>query len=75
MRIGVPKEIKNNEFRVGLVHASVRELVGHGHEVFVETSAGMGIGVADDEYVAVGAQILADAPAVFDIAEMIVKVK
>lgn len=75
MRIGVPKEIKNNEFRVGLVPASVRELVGHGHEVFVETSAGMGIGVTDDEYVAVGAQILADAPAVFDIAEMIVKVK
>ncbi|MCW8924973.1 MAG: alanine dehydrogenase, partial [Xanthomonadales bacterium] len=75
MRIGVPKEIKNNEFRVGLVPASVRELIAHGHEVFVETSAGMGIGVTDEEYVAVGAQILADAPSVFDTAEMVVKVK
>jgi len=75
MRIGVPKEIKNNEFRVGLVPASVRELVNHGHEVFVETSAGGGIGMSDDDYVAVGAQILNDAPAVFEKAEMIVKVK
>ena len=66
MRVGVPKEIKNNEFRVGLVPASVRELIGHGHEVFVQTSAGMGIGVSDDEYVAVGAQILPDAKIVFD---------
>ena len=53
MRIGVPKEIKNNEFRVGLVPASVRELVNHGHEVFVETKAGGGIGMSDDDYVAV----------------------
>lgn len=75
MRVGVPKEIKNNEFRVGLVPASVRELVSHGHEVFVETNAGKGIGVSDDGYVAVGAQILADAQIVFDRAEMIVKVK
>ena len=75
MRVGVPKEIKNNEFRVGLVPASVRELVNHGHEVFVETNAGKGIGMSDDDYVAVGAQILADAASVFDNAEMIVKVK
>jgi len=75
MRVGVPKEIKNNEFRVGLVPASVRELVGHGHEVFVETNAGKGIGMTDDDYVAVGGQILADAQSVFDRAEMIVKVK
>jgi len=75
MRVGVPKEIKNNEFRVGLVPASVRELVSQGHEVYVETSACKGIGVSDDDYVAVGAQILADAQSVFDKAEMIVKVK
>ena len=58
MRVGVPKEIKNNEFRVGLVPASVRELVVHGHEVFVEINAGIGIGMSDDDYVAAGAQIL-----------------
>jgi len=75
MRVGVPKEIKNNEFRVGLVPASVRELVNHGHEVFVETNAGKGIGMSDDDYVTVGARILDDAKSVFDVAEMIVKVK
>lgn len=75
MRVGVPKEIKNNEFRVGLVPASVRELVNRGHEVFVETNAGKGIGMSDDDYTAVGAEILDDAKSVFDIAEMIVKVK
>ena len=75
MRVGVPKEIKNNEFRVGLVPASVRELVNKGHEVFVETSAGNGIGVSDDSYIAVGARILGDAQRIFDQAEMIVKVK
>ena len=75
MRVGVPKEIKNNEFRVGLVPASVRELVNKGHEVLVETNAGLGIGMSDDDYEAVGAQILADAQSVFDRAEMIVKVK
>jgi alanine dehydrogenase len=75
MRVGVPKEIKNNEFRVGLVPASVRELVNHGHEVLVETSAGMGIGVTDSDYETAGAKIIADAQSVFDQAEMIVKVK
>ena len=75
MRIGVPKEIKNNEFRVGLVPASVRELANHGHQVSVETNAGIGIGVTDEDYVAAGAQILADAVAVFENSEMIVKVK
>jgi len=75
MRVGVPKEIKNNEFRVGLVPASVRELTSQGHEVFVETNAGMGIGVSDDDYIAVGSRILATAQDVFDKAEMIVKVK
>ena len=75
MRVGVPKEIKNNEFRVGLVPASVRELINHGHEVFVETNAGKGIGMSDDDYVAVGARIFDDAKSVFDVSEMIVKVK
>ena len=57
MRVGVPKEIKNNEFRVGLVPASVRELVNQGHEVYVETSAGIGIGMTDEDYLAAGAQM------------------
>jgi len=75
MKIGVPKEIKNNEYRVGLVPASVRELAHRGHEVYVETAAGQGIGVNDAEYEAAGARILADAAAVFGTAELIVKVK
>ncbi|GMR15640.1 MAG: alanine dehydrogenase [Gammaproteobacteria bacterium] len=75
MRIGVPKEIKNNEYRVGLVPASVRELAHQGHAVYVETNAGIGIGMTDDDYVAAGAHILATAQSVFDKAEMIVKVK
>ena len=75
MRVGVPKEIKNNEFRVGLTPASVTELVAAGHEVFVETNAGAGIDFLDADYIAAGAQILPDAAAVFAAAEMIVKVK
>ncbi len=75
MRVGVPKEIKNNEFRVGLVPASVRELANHGHEVFVETNAGIGIGMTDEDYLAAGAQILVDAASLFESTEMIVKVK
>lgn len=75
MRIGVPKEIKNNEFRIGLVPASVRELANHGHEVYVETNAGAGIGMLDDDYRAAGAQILSDAESVFEQVEMIIKVK
>ncbi|MFC1694794.1 alanine dehydrogenase [Pseudomonadota bacterium] len=75
MKIGVPKEIKNHEYRVGLVPASVRELTHRGHEVFVQTTAGAGIGMDDSRYEAAGATILPDAPAVFDTAEMIVKVK
>ncbi len=75
MKVGVPKEIKNNEFRVGLVPASVNELVNNGHEVCVETKAGTGIGMLDDAYQAAGAQILPDAKSVFEQAEMIVKVK
>ena len=75
MRIGVPKEIKNHEYRVGLVPAGVRELVAHGHEVVVETHAGYGIGLDDDHYAAAGATIVKTAAEVFAAAEMIVKVK
>jgi len=75
MRIGVPKEIKNHEYRVGLVPAGVRELVASGHQVLVQTSAGAGIGVEDAAYVAAGAKIVATAKEVFDGADMVVKVK
>jgi alanine dehydrogenase len=75
MRIGVPKEIKNHEYRVGLVPASVRELIYGGHEVFIQATAGAGIGLDDSDYEAVGATILPGAAEVFDSAEMIVKVK
>ena len=75
MLIGVPKEIKNHEYRVGLVPASVRELVHHGHKVLVETKAGAGIGFDDAAYKAAGATIAAKASDVFAKADMIVKVK
>jgi alanine dehydrogenase len=75
MLIGVPKEIKTHEYRVGLVPGSVRELVHHGHKVMVETGAGAGIGFADDAYRAAGAEIAPDAKSVFAAADMIVKVK
>jgi alanine dehydrogenase len=75
MRIGVPKEIKVHEYRVGLTPASVAELVAHGHEVFVETKAGNGIDCPDAAYERAGAKILPDAKSVFDSADMIVKVK
>jgi len=75
MRVGVPKEIKNHEYRVGLTPASVAELVAHGHEVFVETKAGMGIDFSDKAYEKAGATILPTAADVFEKAEMIVKVK
>ncbi len=75
MKIGVPKEIKNHEYRVGMVPASVRELTQRGHEVFVETQAGSGIGMQDEDYTAAGARIMPDAAAVFEQSEMIVKVK
>jgi alanine dehydrogenase len=75
MRIGVPKEIKVHEYRVGLTPASVAELVAHGHEVFVETKAGQGIDCPDKAYEKAGANILPDPASVFETAEMIVKVK
>ncbi|MGF1606179.1 MAG: alanine dehydrogenase [Rhodothalassiaceae bacterium] len=75
MRIGVPKEIKTHEYRVGLTPGSVRELVANGHEVLVETRAGFEIGLFDSDYEAAGARIVDGAQAVFDQADMIVKVK
>jgi alanine dehydrogenase len=75
MRVGVPKEIKNHEYRVGLTPASVKELVAAGHEVFVETKAGSGIDCPDSAYQKAGATILPTAEAVFKAADMIVKVK
>jgi alanine dehydrogenase len=75
MLIGVPREIKNHEYRVGLVPGSVRELVAHGHSVLVEHDAGAGIGAADADYVAAGAQVVAGAAEVFARAELVVKVK
>jgi len=75
MFVGVPKEIKNHEYRVGLTPASVRELVSQGHTVLVEHNAGAGIGASDDEYRAAGATVLPTAKEVFAQSEMIVKVK
>jgi alanine dehydrogenase len=75
MRVGVPKEIKNNEYRVGLTPGSVGELVSAGHEVVVETTAGLGIDVSDQDYVNAGARIAPDAAATFAQADMVVKVK
>ncbi len=75
MRIGIPKEVKDNEYRVGLVPSSVRELSHHGHEIFVQTGAGSAIGFDDKAYIEAGAQIIPDAESVFSRAELIVKVK
>ena len=75
MRIGVPKEIKNHEYRVGLIPSSVLELVHHGHEVVVQEGAGLGAGLSDADYIAAGATILATADEIFASADMIVKVK
>ncbi len=75
MRIGLPTEIKNNEYRVGLTPAAVAELTRAGHEVAVQSGAGLGVDFADAAYEGAGATIHPDAPAVFAAAEMIVKVK
>src|SRR6476646_4332815 len=75
MRVGVPREVKTHEYRVGLVAGSVRELVHHGHQVVVEKGAGVGIGIDDQEYVRAGAAIAASAAEVFATADLIVKVK
>jgi alanine dehydrogenase len=75
MLVGVPKEIKDSEFRVGLVPSTVRELTRNGHQVIVETDAGLGVGLADADYRAVGAEIVSDADQVYARGELIVKVK
>ncbi|MFP5469761.1 MAG: alanine dehydrogenase, partial [Alphaproteobacteria bacterium] len=75
MLLGVPKEIKVHEYRVGMTPSSVRELTHHGHDVLVQTGAGMAIGLSDDNYRAAGAEIAASAADVFARAGMIVKVK
>ena len=75
MIIGVPKEIKNNENRVGMTPAGVAEMVKRGHRVYVQQTAGLGSGFADEEYKAAGAELLPSIEAVYAAAEMIVKVK
>lgn len=75
MLIGVPKEIKNHEYRVGLTPAAAKEFVANGHQVIVQDNAGTSIGFTNDQYEAAGASICASAEAIFDKAEMIVKVK
>jgi alanine dehydrogenase len=75
MLVGVPKEIKVHEYRVGLTPSSVREVAAHGHTVLVQTDAGIGIGASDDDYRRAGAEITATADDVFQRADMIVKVK
>jgi alanine dehydrogenase len=75
MHVGVPKEIKNHEYRVGMTPTSVREMVAHGHKVTVETSCGEGIGNSDDDYRAAGADVANDAASIFASCDMIIKVK
>ena len=75
MNIGVPKEIKNNEFRVAITPSGVREFIKHGHSVFIETSAGVGSAISDDDYRKVGATILPSANEVWEKADLVLKVK
>lgn len=75
MRVGVPREVKNHEYRVAITPIGVHELVAHGHEVLVETGAGVGSSIEDADYVAAGATVLPDADAVWGTAEMVLKVK
>ena len=75
MRVGIPKEVKDNEYRVAITPAGVKELVSHGHEVVVEKDAGVGSSILDDEYVAAGAGILGTADDVWGDADLVLKVK
>jgi alanine dehydrogenase len=75
MRVGTPREVKNHEYRVGLTPESVRELVSHGHDVLVETGAGLGIGADDSEYEAAGGSVVKTAAELFEQCELVVKVK
>jgi alanine dehydrogenase len=75
MKVGIPREVKNHEYRVAITPAGVRELTGHGHEVYLEKDAGAGSQLADDAYVAAGATIIPDADEVWGAADMVLKVK
>ena len=75
MRVGIPTEVKNNEFRVAITPAGVHSLASHGHEVLVQAGAGLGSGIPDDEYEDAGAKIIDDVDKVWDDAELILKVK
>jgi alanine dehydrogenase len=75
MLVGVPKEIKDNEYRVGIVPSTVHELTENGHQVVIERQAGTGAGFGDADYKTAGAEIVSDGDAVFARAELIVKVK
>ena len=75
MKVGVPKEVKNHEYRVAITPIGVHELTAHGHEVFVQQDAGVGSSITDEEYVAAGAKIVADADEAWGIADMVLKVK
>lgn len=75
MIIGVPREVKSDEYRVGMIPAGVEELRSHGHEVIIETSAGIGSGISDEDFVRHGARIVANADEVYGKADMVVKVK
>jgi alanine dehydrogenase len=75
VKVGIPREVKDNEYRVAITPAGVKELVGHGHEVFVEKDAGSGSSILDDEYVAAGAQILGTADDVWAEGDLLLKVK
>ena len=75
MRIGVPKEVKNHEYRVAITPVGVHELVAHGHEVHVQSGAGVGSGITDEEFAAEGARIVPDADTAWGEAEMVLKVK
>ncbi|MFJ8138414.1 alanine dehydrogenase [Streptomyces sp. NPDC096013] len=75
MKVGIPREVKNNEFRVAITPAGVHELVRHGHQVFIEQNAGVGSSISDDEYVSAGARILATADEVWATTDLLLKVK
>ncbi|MDH6466214.1 alanine dehydrogenase [Micromonospora purpureochromogenes] len=75
MKVGIPREVKNHEYRVAITPAGVNEFTRHGHEVFVESGAGVGSTISDDEFAAAGAKILGTADEVWDTAELVLKVK
>ena len=75
MKVGVPKEVKNHEYRVAITPAGAHELVRHGHEVYVETAAGAGSSIPDEDFERAGAEILKAADDVWETAELVLKVK